>query len=622
MKKHYVLFFLALIAAFIPAAAAATYVVDIDDVSRVELDIDGTPVTGLKNGSNSIDMGSAKYLRVTARKGVVFTDVTLIDTYNDNEEISWLNRVETADGLQYIDLHTNFPEDETFRIRTSGAEDVRTATLSVTVDDPSLVRLVRAHSDEPVELVAGKDNIVRFDPATETPMTLTPTGEKPLYRVTLNNKEIESNGYSYTIPAANGDRLAIEALFPDVDCSLTFKFQNDDALNFIKTVDIDGKPFTDFASGKTTVKMGAGLEINGNTNLYEVTTFTINGKSVAYSNPFKFLIEGDTEISIAVKRYASFDMTVDVDDPARVHIYQGYSYNGNEYSLVAGENTVEVLRDTPIVSLVPAEGCYIASLTIGDYAYTREELQVSPVMVGSLKEGEVLKVTTGVIERDDRFALYVSGLESAKDYFKLCRADRSEITSITDGYTLVDFYEGDNSFILTTGAPVASYVYLNGEQIEPEYPDAPNYRPVMTNDDVLKVFFGERPESYNVTFDIVESAKGHYTLVHDLIAPVDAAEIKVFEGTEITLTPDVYTTMTVTLDGNPLEKGTDGSYSFTVTSDSVLKVTSSESGIDSIGADSDSEAIYYDLTGRRISAPEPGVPAIRVVGGHASKIIR
>lgn len=82
MKKHYVLFILALIAAFIPAAAAATatYVVDIDDVSRVELDIDGTPVTGLKNGSNSIDMGSAKYLRVTAKKGVVFTDVTLIDT--------------------------------------------------------------------------------------------------------------------------------------------------------------------------------------------------------------------------------------------------------------------------------------------------------------------------------------------------------------------------------------------------------------------------------------------------------------------------------------------------------------------------------------------------------------
>ena len=67
MKKHYVLFFLALIAAFIPAAAD-TYVVDIDDVSRVELDIDGTPVTGLKNGSNSIDMGSAKYLRVTAKR--------------------------------------------------------------------------------------------------------------------------------------------------------------------------------------------------------------------------------------------------------------------------------------------------------------------------------------------------------------------------------------------------------------------------------------------------------------------------------------------------------------------------------------------------------------------------
>lgn len=49
MKKHYVLFFLALIAAFIPAAAD-TYVVDIDDVSRVELDIDGIPSQVSKTG--------------------------------------------------------------------------------------------------------------------------------------------------------------------------------------------------------------------------------------------------------------------------------------------------------------------------------------------------------------------------------------------------------------------------------------------------------------------------------------------------------------------------------------------------------------------------------------------
>ena len=81
MKKFLLLTLLALVSAILPPlASAAIYNVDIDDVTRVELDIDGTPVANLVNGVNAIDMGSSRYLRVMANEGVVFTEVTLVDS--------------------------------------------------------------------------------------------------------------------------------------------------------------------------------------------------------------------------------------------------------------------------------------------------------------------------------------------------------------------------------------------------------------------------------------------------------------------------------------------------------------------------------------------------------------
>jgi hypothetical protein len=625
MKKFLLLTLLALVSAILPPlASAAIYNVDIDDVTRVELDIDGTPVANLVNGVNAIDMGSSRYLRVMANEGVVFTEVTLVDSYF-NEETSWMDRIDIEGGRQYIDLSTSFPEDESFRIRTSGASDLRTASCTVTVDDPSRVRLVRKNSDEAIALQAGAATAVKFDPTNENELILTPEGDKPLYKVMRNDEEVVSGGYSYIIPVADGDRIEIMANYPDVDCSLKFVFADENAVDFIKAIDIDGKPLYDFTAENLSVKLGAGLSITGDTDKYEVTEFTINGASLSFFNPFRLLVEGDLEIRIAVRRYASFEMKVTVDNPERIHVYQGYSYNGNEYTLVPGENTVEVLRVTPIISLVPADGCYIASVKIGNYDYSAEELQTAPVMIGSLTEGEHLEITTGVINRDKTAAIYVEGLEQAEGFFKFMRADQSLVEGIQSGYNTFAFYDGDNRFRLETGAPVASHVYVNDEAFAPEYPESPVYRPVLADGDVLKVFFGEAPSAHTLTLEIHADAEGAFRLVRDRVADITDARgsISALRSTEIAVEPAGDASgLEVTLDGDALTPDADGRCVFSVSGDHHLAVAKKSSGISGVEAvGSDDSVRYYNMQGILIAQPRPGATVIRVQGGKAVKQI-
>ena len=71
---------------------AANYRVDIDDASRVTLYVGDTEYTDAVNGLNNIDMGGERYLRVKTNDGILFTEVTFVDEWY-NEETSWLDRV-------------------------------------------------------------------------------------------------------------------------------------------------------------------------------------------------------------------------------------------------------------------------------------------------------------------------------------------------------------------------------------------------------------------------------------------------------------------------------------------------------------------------------------------------
>lgn len=487
--KRFLPLLLALLAVF--PLSAAEYRLTVDNVDNVDFDVNGTLVSPVADGNMyKIDMGSARYLRVIAKPGILFTSVTVEDTYYDEtRDIAYAISI-LDDGRYYVDLNSSFPEDEIFHITTSGASDARTASCTVNIDDPSRAKLTRA--GEVVDLVAGA-NTLKFDPANESTVEIEPVG-KPLYKVTHGNVEVTTE-YRYVITVADGDVINIQANYPDLDCTVAFFIDGYGAEDFITGVDVDGKPVFNWKDDGFTVKCGSELSIYGNLNEYEVLNFMVNGENQMFTSKTNLVIVENTSIAASVQKYAVFPLTINVDNPANVRIYRGHSQNGEEFTdLTAGNNQVEITRNTPIVSIIPADGYYVKTLKVNDDVYNVEDIQVPPIRIGQLIDNDVITLTTAAYVRDRKATIILKNLADAEGYFVAKRADLSVIEGLHEGENELLFDPRDNRFRFETGGPVEARVRLNGELIEPE-PGGYNYCPELSDGDILKITFGNESEA-------------------------------------------------------------------------------------------------------------------------------
>lgn len=614
MKKLYSLFLLLIVAI---SSFAATYRVDIDDVSRVKLYIDlGTPLENIKNGLNDIDMGGSHYLRVVAEPGVIITEATKIDEFY-HEEIDIMSQIGLENGQQYIDLNSSFPEDEWFRIRTGASSDTRTASCTVTVDLPERVALSRKSTGTAIELQKG-ENTVKFDPNAEAELYLEPVG-KPLFKVTHNGTEL-TTPYAYTIPITDGDKIDIQAAYPDNDCRVTFNVSGAPASDFIQEVDVDSRPCFDWMDGLT-VKCGSEISLKGDTKQYEVLSFEVDGNPETFTNPTTILITDNTDISVSVRKYSGFEMQIKIDDPSRVHIYRGYSYNNDELTLQPGINTVEITRNIPIISLVPVEGNYINTLNITGYEYEAEELMRAPVMVGSLTDGDLLDITTAPIVRDKKFVLYISDLDAAAGFLSLKRSDMSAV-ELAEGYNVIDFFERDNPFRLETGGPVTTYVYYGTEMAEPE-PGGYTYIPQIEDGTVVKAFVGSPAAVYNV--ELVMAAPTcpgvhflDYNVYIDMLLTSED-EHSVLEGTIVEI-ESTEGDIDVVVNGKEYyELGIGESKQIAIFKNTTIELFAYTVGVEQIEFNSSESVQYFNLQGRRIANPEPGTIVIEVSKQGARK---
>ncbi len=577
--------------------SAEEYTVDIDNVDNVVLDIDDVPVTGLINGVNKVETGTSQYLRVSTKPGVVFTEVTLIDTYY-NEENDWLNQVCTYDdGRQYVDLHSTFPDDESFRIRTQTSADARTASYTVTIDDPAKAALLVL--GQPVSLSAG-ENVVKFNPAAESKVEIQPLEYTSIYSLTLNGQEVTRERYNYDLTVSDGDQIVITTTYPDIDCKITFDMSGADLTEFIREVDVNGKAELNWSAPGFTVKSGSELTLRGRTDEYEVLGFLVNGKPETFSAETKLFIVEDTELTIDVRKYASFMITLNVDVPANLKAYRGYANNGDLIDLSEGDNLVEVRRDTPFVTLVPADGFHLESITVTDQPdYTVEELTGAQIKVGMLTDNNVVTVRTAKIVRDKKAAIFTYDFASAGEEFNARRADLSNI-ELAEGATLIDFYDRDNTFVFANPASVSTAAYLNDEPLAAEgyyfYAD-------LADGDAVKFFFGCVPSKHTVTVEAEQPEA--FTLVRDHVRSIAPETFTALTSTPVTVTPAEGAQIEVTLDGKPLEADADGAYTFAVDSDKTLAVKALETGISEINAADATEA--YDLLGRRIASTPRGL---------------
>lgn len=477
MKKNFTLLILSLLTVA-TAAAAFPVRLQIDDIARVAVFHNDAEVTTLQSGYNEIDVESGDYLSVASRPGC-----SLISVTETNVDYASSMPINAEEGRQICRIPTYSDYGDTYVIVSASQADTRTAKCIIKVDSPEKVKVMRTSDESIVELGTG-ENEFKFDPQTETILTVTPT-DKPLYMVTVDGNPAQFNGYSYTVTISEDCTVDIQANYPEKDCAVKFVLSGDDAENFITNVSVDDRTVTDYMSETFSVQAGSELTIRANTTEWEVTECTVNGATAAFSNPFHLIITDATTISISVRKYATFPMTISVDDPSRIHIYRGYSYNKDEFELVAGDNPVNVMRATPIVSLVPADGCFIKTLNADGDEYAPEDLRVSPVMVGMLSDNSKITVTTGVIIRDLEASISVE--PSHADGVTLHRSDRTAI-ELSGEKTSFTFYEGDNPFTLELPAADDNIVVtVDGQNVEPIFPSSPKYDLVLAKGSEVRV---------------------------------------------------------------------------------------------------------------------------------------
>lgn len=586
MKKIFTILLSLLVSAlvFIVAAQSGSVLrVDIDDPARVSVTVGDEEQTNLVAGLNEIPVDFSQppvRVLISARPGAM-----LVKVLETNGDYSSEMPIHAENGLQFCNISLYSDYGDTYKVTSAPADDRRSAEATFTVDDPGRFTAVFVETDRIIELQAGITP-VSFDPEVEKTVKVTAIG-KDLYRVTVGDQVFQSN-YSYTFDVADGTQVNIEANFPDIDVPVNLVVEGQGAADFIRAVDVDGRPATGFLDEGFKVKAGSELTLYCRTDEYQVLAASFNSYTITLSATTTFLITEPTEIYAMVQKYASFEMTVRIDDPSRITLYRGYHYNNDVIELVAGDNTVEVRRDTPILTVKPADGAYLSSVEVVNptttYRYPADELKTQYLMVGSLAADDLLDIKTGDIVRDSHAAIFISDLAADAGFFKLLRANSTSVDGLADGYNLFDFYEGDNPFRIETGGASSRFIYIDGEEIEPEYPGATTYSFSLDAGSVVKVYFNSRPTDGTVIFDVDPEISGEISATHDYVASVAdfSAPVEAFVGTQFCVESKNGSALIVNVDGEDVT-AVDGKYTFTTgVAETRVAVSKDRSGIVSV----------------------------------------
>ena len=490
-------------------------------------------------------------------------------------------------------------EGEVYTLETINLDESRDSQCTITVDDPSRVQASLSGYDQAVNLVAGT-NIVKFNSETENVLTVyDAVFDKPIYEIKLGDEVLPRNYYgSWKIDLTNNCELTINALVPDKDVTVTFKY-SEQGEGAIKSAKVEGTEVADFDGKTLTMKAGQTLELVPN-NDFKFESFKVNGVADSYNGQYSYstTVMQDTEFEIDAHPYGTIHYTVDVDDPDNIIFYRGYSYRNDIITLTAGVNQLEISEGDPYVCWAAANGCFIESALVNG----------EPLPYGNgcdMKEGTVVKFTTGKIVFDKTAVLWLDNTD-VTTYYSL-RCGDENVTAVS-GYNVIPYWAQMTpfqlSFTVKEGVTLVNKVYLDGTLLTPYYATATyaSYNEINVEDkSVIKAFIATEPVNCNVTFNAPEGLEA--TVTYDRVKTLDklADGLACFKGTEVAIegTDD----LTVKVGETELEKNNDGKFVFTV-ADHATTVTLADksSGVENVvmTTEADANAAVYTLMGVRV----------------------
>ncbi len=580
MKKNYFVLIILFVIIASLKANAFNITVNVDDASRVSLYLGSSKQT-LTDGDNVLDVKTGDRLYFSANTGYVLKSVMNGTTA---ETISSLTSC-------MIGLDEATHTDAKWIVTTCPLDDVRTASCKVTVDDASKVTLGFSGTYTTYALKDG-ENDVKFVPEVESTFAISAKDNSvSLYSVKKNSEPVSPQYGTYRIDVVNGDKIEIQANYPDEDYSVKFNL-SEKAEGFITKVQVNGVEVKNFMDDNFTVKAGSQVSITGNTNDYSLESFKVNGSDVDFYGSYSFMVTGPTNVDIVAHKYGNISAVLDIDDASHVTVYKGYSYYGNSVEVKTGKNTIEVPESTPVIAIKANDGYTLVSVSDG----TTDFLERDGNSEVNVKVTDAMNITvkTAELVRDKNAVVYVEDA-SVPSYMRFMRKDYTTIDLAT-GYNHIPFYDGDLPFSSSFYGTSTLNVYKNDELMEPQYTGATSYTLNVEDNDVVKFFFTKTPAIAKATVTVEGDAK-ELTAVKDQIKEVAdfTNPISCLEDTELSFSvSDKSSVKSFTMNGTAVTPQEDGTYKVIITADSDIKVELGvASGIKSVtGSENKANNVY------------------------------
>ncbi len=588
-------------------ASAISVTVNVDDPSRVKVYFEGkedAPYT-LNPGDNPIDIDLSTTQWGSGYLYIEPTDGNLLLSVNSKESDGTESKVSVYDYKKASPYLSSRKDGIKFTIVTAAESSVRTAKAIVNVDDASLVRFSR--NTETLTLNNGSNEVL-FIPEGDNAEALHVTSKSsdhPLYSVKYNNVEMErpdgTQPYDFDNPK-NNDKIDIVAVYPQENRTVTINLLEETPAACIKTVRAAGELVSDFRD--ISVNIGDKLDITFDTDLYSIDDVVVNGVSKKSMSSYSTVVLDNLTLGVKAHKYATFNVTFDVDDPARVTVSRVISmFSRTPIELKAGkDNVVEFTEQKKEIEINAATNCYLVSVNDGtkdlDVSEGSLKMEVADGMVVTIRSAEIVRDKTMVVYFDDNNDTKESTLNITWGVYPNAMSHKA-----TEGYSQYNYYAGDipfstyvydnvKAYLDDTEIPFTGY-YSKSGKITPAA-DAPY--------GVFKIYTytdeADAPKSSAVTFDIADDAKDAVKVTRDLIVPVTdfAAAYNALPGTQYVIEPKEGAKVKVSVNDTDVALGDNGKYTFSVTEPTTVKITK-EAAVAPTDGDRYDGKVTIDLAG-------------------------
>lgn len=566
---------------------------NVDNPGNVTINVDGVNQT-LVAGDNEITLnapnGYYSSVYVNATDGNFITKVTK----------DGANQVYNQYNTSWTFYPTDSDADKTISIETIAGKDARTASCTVNVDDASKVRVRRSGSYSTVELQNG-DNTVDYIPGYETMLMIEAvTYGSILYKVTLNETELPySNGYSANLSAEGGDKIDIEANFPEgLTYNVKFTYVDETKAKGVVTgVTVNGTAIEDYDNAEGfDVPAGQSVVVSFDNVNYKIDAVKLNDNLVNAYSSYNFIPTDDTEINIDAHKYGTVKATLNIDNKDNVTVYKGYSYQNDIITVNDGDNEIELSENNAVITIKANSGCFITSVTYGETVLSNQsEYTINPVT-----KGMEISVISGAIVRDKSFTLNIDDISAAQNGFNLTRTDRTNVENLATGENKVAFAENETHYQLAAYGSSVFGVFKKGVMINPSYQGGTSIEFDVADGDVFDAYVKTLPSTYNVKFTLGEGIES-YQINEVSASYVGASNLwlnmgyTAIEGTsfDITITPSSGLNIDVKVGETTITADANGVFVIPVSGAATISITKSTgTGINTINASNADNAIY------------------------------